>query len=991
MESNQERGTVHRTKEFDLLVRLLNTLFEMDQADLDFGIYRIMNKKRDEVNRFLEEDLLTQVNLAFSQYQADDINQYQTELDRIAREVINAGMDPKDSPKWNEIREKMESFGVNIQDLECDVYNHLFTFFSRYYIDGDFISKRRYKQDVYAIPYEGEETKFYFTNNDQYYIKNTESFRNYSFVTKSGKRVCFELIDAVIEQEDRKEKDEKTCRYMVYEEGEFIIKEKDKLVINFVYHPPKGGKKKPEKQSLLNEKSIQKILESKKMTKAWEKELLQSSPTNSNPGRTELERHLTKYTSRNQFDYFIHKNLAAFLNRELDFYIKNEIMHLDSIESESATKVEQYLSKIRVIRNVAHKIIQFLSQLENFQKRLWLKKKFVVETNYCFTLNRIPDELYEEIASNETQRKEWVRLFGIDKGDEYEGFSEPLTIEFLNNYRHLPVDTRYFEQNFVSKLLEHKDSLDEELDCIAMNCDNFHGLNLMNATFNSKISSIYIDPPFNTDNKDFLYKDSFRHSSWASMMDDRLRLSKQLLAPTASIFTHIDYHEAASLKMLLGQVFGHEKYVNEILWRRKQATSMGSKKLGITNDTIWWFSNSDKYTFNPEYSLDDSHTQQYIKERFVHTEEKTKRKYMKSPLVNSLYRENLRYNFHGVNHPPKGWLYSKERMEEMYANNELVMPENNEGRIYRKIYLDTYEGQLIQNIWIDIPIVNPMAKERIEGATTQKPAALLKRILKLSTNPSDGWILDYFAGSGTILEAVLDANKEDGGKRRTLLIEVGEHFKSIIVDQRVKKLAAERTLDGSLDCGFGVKYMRLESYEDTLYNLELNQTEQQKSLLVENDDLRGEYILSYMLDIESRSSQSLLNIDSFRKPDQYQLNVERNGQKELVNVDLVETFNWLLGLQVKQIQVIDKISVVKGYSSENGMVLIIWRNLDENNNDGLDKWFEKQGYNKSKQEYNRIYVNGDNNLENLRGKNQTWKVHLIEEEFMRLMFDVQDF
>jgi adenine-specific DNA-methyltransferase len=88
---------------------------------------------------------------------------------------------------------------------------------------------------------------------------------------------------------------------------------------------------------------------------------------------------------------------------------------------------------------------------------------------------------------------------------------------------------------------------------------------------------------------------------------------------------------------------------------------------------------------------------------------------MKSPLVNSLYRPNLRYEFHGIEPPPNGWLYSKERMEALYAKNELVMPESSTGRIYRKIYADTYQGQLIQNIWIDIPIVNPMAKERIEG------------------------------------------------------------------------------------------------------------------------------------------------------------------------------------------------------------------------------------------------------------------------------------
>ena len=94
-------------------------------------------------------------------------------------------------------------------------------------------------------------------------------------------------------------------------------------------------------------------------------------------------------------------------------------MHLDDVENETAPRVEQYLSKIKVIRKIAGKIIDFLAQLEDFQKKLWLKKKFVVETQYCITLDRIPEEFYPEIAANEAQREEWVKLFAIDeiKGD----------------------------------------------------------------------------------------------------------------------------------------------------------------------------------------------------------------------------------------------------------------------------------------------------------------------------------------------------------------------------------------------------------------------------------------------------------------------------------------------------------------------------------------------------------------------------------------------
>ena len=116
--------------------------------------------------------------------------------------------------------------------------------------------------------------------------------------------------------------------------------------------------------------------------------------------------HLNRYTARNTFDYFIHKDLDGFLRRELDFYIKNEVMHLDDVENETAPRVEQYLSKIKVMRRIGAKIIDFLAQLEGFQKKLWLKKKFVVETSWCIRLGCIPEEFHAEIAANDAQREE---------------------------------------------------------------------------------------------------------------------------------------------------------------------------------------------------------------------------------------------------------------------------------------------------------------------------------------------------------------------------------------------------------------------------------------------------------------------------------------------------------------------------------------------------------------------------------------------------------
>ena len=151
-------------------------------------------------------------------------------------------------------------------------------------------------------------------------------------------------------------------------------------------------------------------------------------------------------------------------------------------------------------------------------------------------------------------------------------------------------------------------------------------------------------------------------------------------------------------------------------------------------------------------------------------------------------------------------------------------------------------------------------------------------------------------------------------------------------------------------------------------------------------------MLSYMLDVDSKDSPSLLNIDAFEDPFNYKLKIATGsaGETKPVTVDLVETFNYLLGLTVHHIDHIRGFRVVQGTSPEGEKVLVIWRNLKEKPNEDLEEFFRKQEYNPRDMEFDLICVNGDNNLENIRRPDETWKVRLIEEDFKRLMFDVED-
>jgi adenine-specific DNA-methyltransferase len=300
------------------------------------------------------------------------------------------------------------------------------------------------------------------------------------------------------------------------------------------------------------------------------------------------------------------------------------------------------------------------------------------------------------------------------------------------------------------------------------------------------------------------------------------------------------------------------------------------------------------------------------------------------------------------------------------------------------------------------------------------------------TSETDGYLMDCFAGSGATGEAVLKQNMADEGRRKFILIESGEYFDDVLLARLLKSSYCAdwkdgkphtRTATGGTPRVF--KVLRLESYEDTLNNLETVRTTTQQSLLdtVDSqgpDGFREQYLLRYMLNVETRSSQSLLNVKAFTDPTAYRLKVKRPGSDESqeVNVDLLETFNWLVGLTVQQIAAPQSFSAaferdgekrlclkgrlrqesdgpywfrtVSGTSPDGRKTLIIWRKLTgepERDNLVLDEWFTKQGYSAKDSEFDLIYVNGGNNLENLKAPDDTWKVRLIEEDFHRLMFE----
>ena len=239
------------SQKYEKLKSLLKELFQLDQPDLDFGLYRVMHAKSAEVSQFLDEDLLPQAKAAFSQYATADKARLDEVLARAIQSAEELGVNPDNSPKVEQLRAQIKGAAVDIGALQSDVYDHLFRFFRRYYSEGDFLAKRVYKEGVYAIPYEGEEVTFHWANKDQYYIKTSEHLRDYAFCLrpnddKKPMRVHLRLTDAAEGEHGNVKAGEEKNRVFILaapgESGQEFIGEENgeqgkELVIRFEYRP----------------------------------------------------------------------------------------------------------------------------------------------------------------------------------------------------------------------------------------------------------------------------------------------------------------------------------------------------------------------------------------------------------------------------------------------------------------------------------------------------------------------------------------------------------------------------------------------------------------------------------------------------------------------------------------------------------------------------------------------------------------------------------
>ncbi|HOK17644.1 MAG TPA: site-specific DNA-methyltransferase, partial [Candidatus Paceibacterota bacterium] len=404
----------------------------------------------------------------------------------------------------------------------------------------------------------------------------------------------------------------------------------------------------------------------------------------------------------------------------------------------SADRVNQ----LQILKDIAFKIIDFISQFEDELVKIWNKPKFVKNSNYVITLDRIKDILLtENILKHENinkQIKEWQELGIVDEDFKVtDVFENDLMGKHLSGkYQHLPIDTKYFK-DLEFKVLSQFEDLDKSLDGWLIKSENYQALNTILPKFREKVQTIYIDPPFNTGN-DFIFIDNFQDSSWLTLMENRLELAKDLLSKEGNFYLHLDHIAEHYGKILLDNIFKEENFKAKITW------NTGENISGFKSQALNWIRQAD----------------------FIHYYTKTDKNIFQKA-----------YEIIGEGKNDIGWLDILGKNK-----NDLYIEKWENGKFLQKKV--NFKVKAKGTIWNDIysfQYSEPRITESLSFASNQKPENLLRRIIQTSSNP-ESLVLDYFVGSGTTCAVAQKLN------RRWIGIEMGDHFNEIYLDAvKIKK------------------------------------------------------------------------------------------------------------------------------------------------------------------------------------------------------------
>lgn len=610
------------------------------------------------------------------------------------------------------------------------------------------------------------------------------------------------------------------------------------------------------------------------------------------------------------------------------------------------------------------------------------------------------------------------------------------SISYLEDHQFLMVDTSLFNQVFKDALLSDLDDLDDSLDGLLIHGDNFQAMNVLREKYAGSVSCVHIDPPYNTDTSGFAYKNNFRHSSWLSMMENRIGLAVPLLSSLGQFVCHIDENEYERLHLLLDEA--GLANAGTVIWDKRNPMNGGSgvamqheyiawrtvgeKKLILPNDSVqsmlatvrklieeeggvtesvkrrysaWLNSNDGLSGGEKAYRYIDANGKIYQSVSLRAPEPRTDEKFFR-PLIHPDTNKPCAV-------PPNGFSRTPETLKAMMDRGEILFGQDESNQPRQKVILTETTSRQLSSMIQDAM----KGKSEVSGMGIDfpycHPTSLYKLVVGVATKERD-IVLDFFAGSGTTGHAVIECNRSDLSKRRYILVEQGEYF-DVVTKPRIQKAVYSsewkngKAISPETGVSHSFKVIKLESYEDTLNNLNLLRTQAQQSLLSSMPDAAKEdYLLRYLLDVESRGS--LLSVDQFKKPFDCKLKVavDSAGAYEERTIDFVETFNYLIGLRVKHVDMQLNLGFVAviGVLPSGEKTLVLWRDVETLDYDKLNRLCEKLAINPADSEFDVVYINGDHNIpavftstEAEGGVTKTLKIRQIEPEFMSRMFNTK--
>ncbi len=1034
------------TNTLSQLQNFFKDLFQFDLADLDFGLYRLFHLKRAEIEAFINEQLPREVDAAFSEIGTTDRENLEKLLKNTAKrirenladdailangEISEAYASTKLGKEYVKLRQRIQAVQVT-EGHKAEVFNHLYAFFSRYYEDGDFIPKRRYgSAETYAVPYNGEEVFFHWANRDQHYVKTAERFRDYAFRVRdlTGEyRVRFTMVAASVPKDNIKGR---TRYFFPRPDLADWDAETRTFVLPFEFRLPTpeeletyGTNSKGQKTIL--QESVPAILEAAKDENL--RALLQQDQRTGKQveaGEEELPllfKRLRHFCRKNTSDFFIHRDLRGFLTRELDFYVKDQVLHVMDLEADW----EARRRVIRVFRRLALKVIDFLANIEDAEKRLFEKKKFVLETDYLVPIQHVPENFWEEILGNEAQIAEWRDWYALDPEKDLFNPEGAINAEFLRTHPTLSVHTRHFDRAFARRVLEALpfDDLDDATDGLLVHGENYQALRLLEERYQNGVQCIYIDPPYNTDASAILYKNDYKHSSWMALFRCRLLLGRNMLRQDGILCVAIDDAEVHRLFFILSELFGDDALLGTVSVRSNPAGRATIKGFSVAHEYALFLAKSGLsipgHLPKSEHQI-ARYSEQDKTGRFEWVNfrkhgglnaNRTARPRLFYPIyakqsgeirIPEMIWDDAKQEWLAITQPNKDevvvypinakneektWKWGHETAKRKITELCAKLDSSNKIGIYMKSRMS--KGTLPRTLWVDKRYsatdygTNLLAHILGHSNSFSFPKSIytVEDSLRVGNLGDLDYALDFFAGSGTTGHAVINLNRENGGQRKFILVEMGEYFDTVLLPRIAKVMYSPEWKNGKPKrlptpeeaerTPRLVKIIRLESYEDTLHNLAAAAEKTFGSARERAiKELAGEeaYLLRYWLELPLAEAETTLRSLNLAHPFQYALQIPTDEGTLVKLVDVAETFNYLYGLRVRRYETWyspgdgDRQYYAVKASDREGKrrILVLWRDIADYDPEKERAFLEEKlaEMEANGETWDEIWINGD--------------------------------